>query len=115
MIRLRKYHIYLAVVVGLSLFVSLTLVLEPATGGIILYTALPALALYDALGKILPANPGFVLAFMLFLVYCGAGFLPLLGALYFKRKPTKAICIIFQALFIALHYFILWRIMEDFE
>lgn len=67
----------------------------------------------DSLGDLLPEA---LLAFIgAIVVYFGVRFLPLLGMLYFKRKPAKAICIIFQAFFIALHYFILWRIMEDFE
>ncbi len=47
------------------------------------------------------------------LVYYGVGFLPLLGALRFKKVTIKILCIAVQVSLVVLHFYIHFRILPD--
>ena len=105
----RKDYVYIATVVGLTLMASLSLtvlehemeLLKPIAGYAYLVLCVPLFLVVRALGldRMLFLPPLFVLYFL----YFSIGLLPLLGALYFKKKVAVTSCIGLQIIVVILH------------
>ena len=117
----RKYHIYLAVVIVLTLWGPLCMWLShmQALPVFLQHALLVALFIFPwyPFIELLPdvvANNTFtcLLALLPMLAaYYAVEFLPLLGALYFKKKAVVALCIIAQFLLVILHLSMSLRIL----
>jgi len=106
MIRLQRYYIYLAIVVGLSLCTPLGHSI-PFIGSLLGMLTIPLFWLLEEMGYFVSFFPVYL---GILLAYFSIVFLPTLGALCFKKRAVRIACVIVQValILVILCCFVIW-------